>query len=123
MKVLPFLIGFPMYAIVNFVVFGTFGFAIGFFNAKVFRHSGGFNSGLLLGSINAALFMLIMIFVFSWFGYDMPLFFAILFGVLITSNNIYRVRTRPNKMKELGGLVGEIGTIIGLFINVDYFAV
>ena len=117
MIILPFLIGIPVYITVGFLVTLLFGTVVGLINEKIYNDTGGFYSGMLIGGLDAGLFMVIMAYVFSWFNYQMPLLFAIIVGVTITLNNLNRVNTRQNRSKEIGFLVGELAAVIGVFVN------
>ncbi len=111
MKLLPYLIALLLSsAIAGFVIL-PFSLFFGWIHVKIFNEKPGFWNGIYVSGFENFILVWFSIFIFSLFGFSLPVFFIILITGGLTYNNINRYYTRTNKPRELGYFVGQIGGI------------
>jgi hypothetical protein len=90
---------------------------ITFINAKLYKSSINFWSAFFLAGIESFICILLSIWIFSWFEFQLPLFYLMLIITFTLLNNLKRINNKPNKQKEMGYLIGEIIAISGIYYN------
>lgn len=90
---------------------------VGLIHVKLYNEAPGFWNGIWLAGIESFILVHLSMWVFSWFGYTLPVFFVIVITALVLFNNFNRYNTRPNKPKELGYLISQLFGIPCIYFN------
>jgi hypothetical protein len=115
MKILPYAIALVLSTAISALLSYPVSLLVHWLNSKIYEESPGLWTGLWLGGFESLILVLFSFWVFSWFGYTLPVFFIICISLMILLNNYNRYNTRPNKPKELGYLIGESGGILIIY--------
>lgn len=115
MKLLPYFIALLTSSLISAIAIGPLTFIYGYMRAYLYKEPLSFWSGLWLAGINSFILVNIASWIFSWFGYTIPILFIIIITVLVFTNNLNRYNTRNNHDLELGYLVGELLAIPAIY--------
>lgn len=108
MKIFPYAITLILSTAISALLSYPVSLLVHWLNAKIYEESPGIWTGVWLGGIESLILVLFSAWIFSWFGFSLPVFFIICISLMTLLNNYNRYSTRPNKPKELGFLIGEI---------------
>jgi len=108
MIILAYFLAFVLTFTVGALVAGIITFIPTMIHAYLYKKANSFWESFTYGGIECLVLVLLSVWVFSWFNFQLPLLFVIIITLAYLSNNYSRTQTRPNYNSELGYLVGEL---------------
>lgn len=108
MKIIAYVLGMLLSSAVSALLTLPIARLIAWFQNWFHQERIGFTQGIFLGGLESLIVVLFSNWVFSWFGFTLPIFFIMIITILLTLNNINRYVTRPNKKKEGGYIIGQL---------------
>lgn len=108
MIILAYVLAFVLTFTVGAVVAGIITFIPTMIHAYLYKKANSFWESFISGGIECFVLVLLCMWVFSWFNFQLPLLYVIIITLAFLSNNYHRLQTRSNFKSELGYLVGEL---------------
>lgn len=125
MIILAYFLAFVLTFTVGVVVAGIIAFIPKMIHAYHYKKVNSFWNTFISGGIESFILILLSMWVFSWFNFQLPLLYVIIITLANLSNNYHRLQTRSNYNSELGYLVGELiayPTIYFSLVQIEFIA-
>ena len=108
MIILAYVLAFVFTFTMGVLIAGVINLIPSLFYAYLYKEKIGFWTSITCGGLESWIIIMLSIWIFSWFSFQLPLLFVIIITLAFLSNNYHRLQTRPNYNSELGYLVGEL---------------
>ena len=118
MIILAYFLAFVLTFTVGAVVAGIITFIPTMIHAYLYKKANGFWESFISGGIECFVLVLLSIWVFSWFNFQLPLLFVIIITLAFLTNNFHRLQTRSNFNSELGYLVGQLVGFPAIYFSI-----
>ena len=117
MIILAYFLAFALTFTVGAVVAGIITFIPTMIHAYLYKKANNFWELFISGGIECFVLVLLSMWVFSWFNFQLPLLYVIIITLAFLTNNYHRLQTRSNFNSELGYLVGELVGFPAIYFN------
>lgn len=117
MKILPYILALIITINLKGILSSPITILVTVINSKLYRTSVSFWSALFLAGIESFVCLLLSIWIFSWFEFQIPLFYLMLLIIFTLFNNLNRLSSKPDKQKEMGYLIGELISFPAIYYN------
>lgn len=108
MIIIAYILAFVLTFTVGAIVSGIITFIPTMIHTYIYKKANSFWESFTSGGIESFVLLLMSIWVFSWFNFQLPLLYVIIISLAFLTNNYHRLKTRSNFNSELGYLVGEL---------------
>lgn len=117
MIILAYVLAFGLTFTIGVLLSGVIAFIPSLIHAYIYKEKNGFWTSFFCGGLECFVLLMLSIWIFSWFNFQLPLLYVIIITIANLSNNYYRIKNRSNYNSELGYLVGELIGFPAIYAN------